>query len=65
MSQEEVLALLKTFGPLRAADLKQGTGLAHSSVHQSLKRLRKQGEIRWMQGKSQKNGGNPCVWMAI
>ena len=67
MSQEEVYEILATFGPLSAQQLAVGMDLAQSSIHQSLKRLKKQGEVWWMQGKPTPgiSGGCPAIWGAI
>lgn len=67
MSQEEVLMILATFSPLSSRQLSEGMGLSCSSIHQSLKRLKKQGEVWWMQGKPTPgiSGGSPAMWGAI
>ena len=67
MSQDEVYAILATFGPLSSRQLSEGMGRAPSTIHQSLKRLKKRGEVWWMQGKPTPgiSGGSPAMWGAI
>ena len=64
MSQEEVLTILQVFGPMGSARLAEGLGLSPSTIHTSLKSLRKQGLVWWMKGKSAR-GGSCGIWGAF
>ena len=64
MSQDDVYAILATFGPLGSARLAEGLGRSTSSIHTSLVALQKQGRVWWMKGKSAR-GGSCGLWGAV
>lgn len=69
MSQDEALALLRTFGPLQAKELAIGLGLNPKTNAQGnvLRRLKRWGLVRFIEGISLPggNGGRPVYWEAI
>lgn len=66
MSQDTVLALLRAFGPMSAADLSQaGKGAGNrQTVGHALGRLKEQGEV-WHMGGYARQGGRIGIWGVV
>lgn len=65
MSQEEVLALLMTFGPLRALEIAKTGMMNDKTARYGLNRLRRQGEVWLMKGQAQGHRGSLALWGAV
>lgn len=63
MCQADVLTLIKTFGPVSSLQLGKALGLNASTIAQSVKRLRDQGEIYHLESK--RSGGRCGYWVAV
>lgn len=66
MSQEEVLAMIRTFGPIRSYDLKRSMRQGASSIHRALAVLQRTGEIAALNPETGACGaGRARWWVAV
>ena len=64
MSQEYVLDILRTFGPLEARELATACGKTVAATKENLRRLHKWGEADCMYGRGP-CGGRRAIWWAV
>jgi hypothetical protein len=64
VSQEILLETLHTFGPLSSRQLAATYGIRQHSVNCALGKLKAQGEVTSMEGRSQQHG-RLVLWEAI
>ncbi len=63
MSQDEVLALLRSFGPLEAREIAKFGTLARKTVVHELRRSERRGDVWRLYGTGQRGGR--CLWGAV
>lgn len=62
MSQEIVLTILSSFGPLRSVEIQRALGQGQTAIYSSLKRLRKQGAVSYMVGRGRAGRESGMSW---
>ncbi len=65
MSQEDVLAMIRSFGPLRSCDLKKAMRHGSSSIHLALKTLQQTGEIATLHSDKGARGAGRARWWVV
>jgi DeoR/GlpR family transcriptional regulator of sugar metabolism len=65
MSQETVLMMIQTFGPISALELQNAFGCSRASIRSALKYLEKHGEIRYIKGVRIGKGGRCGLWDVV
>jgi len=65
MSQEDVLAMIRAFGPLRSCDLKKAMRHGSSSIHPALKTLQHTGEIISINPDEGPRGSGRARWWVV
>lgn len=63
MCQADVLSVIKAFGPISSVALGKALGLNASTISQSIKRIRDQGEVSHLESK--RSGGRCGYWVAV
>jgi len=63
MSQDTVLAVLSTFGPLRSVEIQKSLGISQAAVYSALSAMQKHHEVTYMAGRGRT--GRQGIWWAI